>query len=204
MESDVCVDNYARNNVGLNSRQLQVLIGREVRKYRRKHEITATELAHAAGISLGMLSKIEKGIISPSLGTLHSLSEALAVPISALLRRAQAERTAVFTKCVSSNAGEKSSIIIEAISSVDGFAVHPLILTFTSENLNKSSEICSEAGIKFIFILDGKMEYNHGDKTYDMATGDSLQFDAIISHGPKRLNSSIVKCLSILSVDRNN
>lgn len=202
MGSDVCVHNYNRNNVGLNSRQLQLLIGREVRKYRRKHEITATELAHAAGISLGMLSKIEKGIISPSLGTLHSLSEALAVPISALLRRAQAERTAVFTKCVSSNAGNKSPDI--TISSVDGFVVHPFILTLTPENFNKSSEILYESGIKFIFILDGELEYHHGDKTYDMATGDSLQFDAIIPHGPNRLNSSRVKYLSILSFDRNN
>ncbi|WP_267322027.1 helix-turn-helix domain-containing protein [Aminobacter sp. MET-1] len=175
-----------------------------MRKYRRKHEITATELAHAAGISLGMLSKIEKGIISPSLGTLHSLSEALAVPISALLRRAQAERTAVFTKCVSSIAGDKYAHVIETISSVDGFVFQPLIITLTHDNFNKSSEILSEAGIKFIFIFDGEMEYNHGDKIYDMATGDSLQFDAIIPHGPKRLNSSRVKYLSILSVDRNN
>src|SRR5690348_11330902 len=52
---------------------LEMAIGHEVRAYRKKLGITVTDLAAATGISLGMLSKIENGNISPSLTTLQSL-----------------------------------------------------------------------------------------------------------------------------------
>ena len=49
---------------------LEVAIGREVRAFRKKLGITVADLAVATDISLGMLSKIENGITSPSLTTL--------------------------------------------------------------------------------------------------------------------------------------
>src|SRR5690348_1516224 len=50
----------ARDNI------LEVAIGREVRNFRNKLGIKISDLADAAGISLGMLSKIENGMTSPS------------------------------------------------------------------------------------------------------------------------------------------
>ncbi|TIX06799.1 MAG: helix-turn-helix transcriptional regulator, partial [Mesorhizobium sp.] len=50
---------------------LEVAIGREVRAFRKKLGITVADLAAATDISLGMLSKIENGITSPSLTTLQ-------------------------------------------------------------------------------------------------------------------------------------
>ncbi|TIP37391.1 MAG: helix-turn-helix transcriptional regulator, partial [Mesorhizobium sp.] len=48
---------------------LEVAIGHEVRAFRKKLGITVADLAAATDISLGMLSKIENGITSPSLTT---------------------------------------------------------------------------------------------------------------------------------------
>jgi transcriptional regulator with XRE-family HTH domain len=47
-------------------------------------ERTGAELARAAGISTGMLSKIETGQISPSLTTIEALAAALNVPVATL------------------------------------------------------------------------------------------------------------------------
>ena len=66
---------------------LEIAIGHEVRSYRKKLGLTVADLATASGISLGMLSKIENGNISPSLGTLQSLSRALGVPVTTFFRR---------------------------------------------------------------------------------------------------------------------
>jgi predicted transcriptional regulator len=59
---------------------LETAIGHEVSTYRKKLGITVTDLAAATGVSIGMLSKIENGNISPSLTTLQTLSRALGVP----------------------------------------------------------------------------------------------------------------------------
>jgi len=53
--------------------QLEVSIGRRVKLLRQRLQLTATELAAEAGLSPGMLSKIENGGTSPSLSTLKAL-----------------------------------------------------------------------------------------------------------------------------------
>ena len=61
---------------------LEVSIGRRVRHLRQRLQLTATELAAEAGLSPGMLSKIENGGTSPSLSTLRALARALNVPMT--------------------------------------------------------------------------------------------------------------------------
>ena len=53
-------------------------------------------LADAAGLSQGMLSKIETGQTSPSLGTLASLAETLAVPLSSFFSAGERSRDVSF------------------------------------------------------------------------------------------------------------
>ena len=77
---------------------LEMAIGHEVRAYRKKLGITVTDLASATGVSVGMLSKIENGNISPSLTTLQTLSKALGVPITAFFRGFEEPRSATFVK----------------------------------------------------------------------------------------------------------
>ena len=60
---------------------LEVAIGREVRAYRRKQEVTVAELSQMTGLSIGMLSKIENGNTSPSL-TMYDLPSARILPAS--------------------------------------------------------------------------------------------------------------------------
>ena len=66
---------------------LELSIGREVRNFRKKINMTVAELAKLAGLSAGMLSKIENGMTSPSLATLQALSRALHVPVTAFFRK---------------------------------------------------------------------------------------------------------------------
>ena len=71
---------------------LEVAIGREVRAFRRRQEVTVAELAATTGLSIGMLSKIENGNTSPSLTTLQTLANALSVPLTSFFRRFEERR----------------------------------------------------------------------------------------------------------------
>src|SRR5579862_7147349 len=63
---------------------IEASIGSEVRRLRKSLDLTVAGLAAAAGISTGMLSKIENGGISASLASLDALAKALNVPITQL------------------------------------------------------------------------------------------------------------------------
>jgi len=57
-------------------------IGSQVRSLRRKLDLTGAELADQAGLSAGMLSKIENGVVSASIESLDALARALNVPLT--------------------------------------------------------------------------------------------------------------------------
>ena len=56
------------------------MLGDQIRAIRKRQEITLKELAEKAGLSIGYISQIERGLTDPSLSTLRKISAALGVP----------------------------------------------------------------------------------------------------------------------------
>src|ERR1700679_260470 len=77
---------------------LEESLGAQIRLLRRRADLTGAELATSAGISLGMLSKIENGQISPSLATLQAVCGALNVPLSHLFSTFEERRGSSLVK----------------------------------------------------------------------------------------------------------
>lgn len=66
---------------------LELAIGRQVKEFRTRQHITVADLARQAGLSTGMLSRVENGQTSPSLLTLRALAKAPDVPVTSLFRQ---------------------------------------------------------------------------------------------------------------------
>ncbi|MDQ6433273.1 XRE family transcriptional regulator [Mesorhizobium sp. LHD-90] len=184
---------------------LEVAIGREVRTLRKKLGVTVADLASAANISLGMLSKIENGNTSPSLTTLQALSRALGVPLTTFLRRFEEERTAVFVKSGEgvdverrgTRAGHQYRLLGYVGSAATGVVVEPYLITLT-----EGSDVFptfQHDGMEFLYMLEGEVIYRHGSNLYYIAPGDSLFFDADAPHGPEELKKLPIRYLSIIS-----
>lgn len=183
---------------------LEVAIGREVRAFRKKLGITMAELATATSISLGMLSKIENGITSPSLTTLQSLSRALGVPVTAFLRRFEEDHSAVFVKAGEgvdverrgTRAGHQYNLLGHIGYNTSGVIVEPYLITLTEDS--DVFPTFQHEGMEFLYMLDGEVLYRHGSNLYRMTPGDSLFFDADAPHGPEQLTRLPMRYLSII------
>ena len=184
---------------------LEVAIGRELRALRRARGLTARDLAAEAGLSAGMLSKIENGQISPSLGTLATLAHVLSVPLTAFFRGHETVRTAVHVKAGSgldvdrrgTRAGHQYSLLGHIGANASGVTVEPYLITLTA-----ASDVFptfQHEGIEFIHMLEGIVEYRHGDAFYRLEPGDSLFFEADAPHGPERLVDLPARYLSVIS-----
>jgi transcriptional regulator with XRE-family HTH domain len=192
---------------GGNRDSLEAAIGREVRSFRKQLGMTVVELARSAGLSPGMLSKIENGVTSPSLATIKALSEALHVPVTALFRRFEEGTDATFVKTGEgltierrgTRAGHQYQLLGHALGS--SVAVEPYLITLTEKS--DVFPLFQHAGMEFIHVLEGRMTYRHGDKTYPMAPGDSLFFDAQAPHGPDALDKLPIRFLSVISYGRS-
>lgn len=60
----------------------EVALGRKLRLLRRTRDLPLQAVADMTGMSIGLLSQVERGLSSPSVKNLAALSAALAVPIS--------------------------------------------------------------------------------------------------------------------------
>jgi transcriptional regulator with XRE-family HTH domain len=187
---------------------LESKIGNEVRQLRKELELTVAELSTSAGISTGMLSKIETGSISASLGTLNALSKALNVPISRFFRETEEERDCSFVKAGTGvkieRRGTKSGHHYQLLGqSIHGeLGVEPYLIT-----LNEDAEAYSNfrhAGVEMIYMLTGKVRYRHADQTYLMEPGDTLFFDAAARHGPEELVKAPMTYLSVIIYPRRS
>jgi transcriptional regulator with XRE-family HTH domain len=187
---------------------LELSIGREVRDFRKKINMTVAELAKLAGLSAGMLSKIENGMTSPSLATLQSLSRALHVPVTAFFRKFEEERDATFVKAGQgltierrgTRAGHQYQLLGHTMRK--SIAVEPYMITLTEDS--DVFPLFQHAGIEFLYMLEGEVGYRHGSKTYTLTPGDSLYFDADVPHGPEELRKLPIRFLSIITYSRES
>lgn len=181
--------------------QLEVAIGSQVRQFRQDLRMTVAEVAKAAGLSVGMLSKIENGMTSPSLATLRALSVALNVPVTAFFRKYEDQRDASYVPAgkglVIERRGTRAGHEYRLLGHTIGKRVNvePYLIT-----LSEKSEIFplfQHGGVEFIYCLEGEMTYRHGGQTFEMKPGDSLFFDSDVPHGPERLHKLPIRMLSI-------
>ena len=195
---------------GSREKLLEVAIGREVHAFRTKLGITVSDLASAAGLSNGMLSKIENGLISPSLTTLQSLSRALGVPVTSLFRRFEEKRDAVFVKAGEGLAierrgtrnGHQYHLLGHTVDRSSRVVVEPYMITLTAES--DVFPLFQHGGLEFLYMLEGEVAYRHADRLYIMQPGDSLFFDADAPHGPEELRKLPIRFLSIISYARQD
>ncbi len=194
--------------VSARDNRLEISIGRQVRELRRKLDITVIELAKLAGLSQGMLSKIENGSISPSLATLKALSGALNVPVTTLFREHEEQRSVSFVRAGEglkierrgSRAGHQYQLLGHMPHNKN-IIVEPYFITLTEKS--EVFPLFQHSGLEFLYILEGEVGYRHADKIYVLRPGDSLFFDAEAPHGPEELRKLPIRFLSIISYKRS-
>lgn len=183
-------------------KSLEVAIGRQVRGFRKRLNLTVANVAKQAQLSSGMLSKIENGLTSPSLATLNSLANALHVPVTALFRGYEEQRDVTVIKAGEglpierrgSGAGHEYQLLGHTIGKP--YTIEPYVIT-----ISDSSEVFpvfQHAGTELIYMLEGRVTYRHGDRNYLLEPGDSMFFDAEASHGPDEILELPCRYLSII------
>lgn len=187
---------------GPSGEALAIAVGKEIKSLRLSLSMAANQLAEAAGLSNGMLSKIERGSTTPSFATLVGISNALKVPVARLF--ASHEQRADYSlvragKGISvQRRGSKIGLDYELLGHLLSGEkyVEPYLVTLSSES--STSPGFQHTGIEFMYILQGSMVYRYADAIVELRPGDTMVFDANSIHGHERLIETPVKYLSVV------
>jgi len=177
-------------------------LGEQIKALRIAAGKTGGELAAQCGVSSSLLSRVERGLVSPSVETLERLAQGLHVPTSRFFSD-QARRT----DFCHVHAGRGP--VVDRIGAVADYR-YELLGHLLSGNLFVEPYLVTllpdadpyvtfqHPGLKFLYFLSGEVTYRYGAKTVAVKAGDSLLFDATALHGIELIQVQPVSYLSVV------
>lgn len=188
------------------SRALGSYLGSTIRDLRIQLGLTIAEVAERAGISRGMLSKIENAQTATSLDTLEQIANALGVTLSRLFRNynipaggAQLVKSGQGMEVVRRGTRSGHTYHLLAYDQGPHKTFEPFLITLQDPGEQFTS--FEHPGTEFIHILQGCLEYRVGNETYLLEPGDSLTFRGEIPHRPERMHGTPIQFLAIIHYD---
>ena len=181
---------------------LERYLGTTIRELRQRHGLTIAQVSEQAGISRGMLSKIENAQTSTGLDVLNRIANALGVSMSTLFRRfdvpeggAQLVKKGEGMEVVRKGTKRGHTYHLLAYDQGPQKLFEPFLITMDDES--ETFPVFEHQGTEFIHMLKGVIEYRHGQQTYILHPGDTITFQADVPHGPERLIKTPIQFLSI-------
>ena len=161
-------------------------LGARIRQFRKAKGLSLVQISGTSGVSVAMLSHIERGKATPSLKVLDKLRSALGVSMVDLFPpsdgvdearpspvvRAQERRSLEFPEIGLTkqklSPGEKSDL--------------ELLLLVIEPGGGSGPDPWARAGEKAGLVLAGAARLEIGEAVYELGVGDSFQFDASQPH----------------------
>lgn len=184
--------------------EIDIVVGLTVNRLRRERGMTVTSLAESAGISAGMISRIENGQVSPSLGTLDAIAGALSVPVMALLAQGSGKADVYHLKAgggipsrrITSNHAHEYLLLGKHSGPGGSFeAARVRIIREEAGELPRYQH----DGHVFLTVTSGNARYSCGSAEFELAPGDTLSFDAKIEHGVVEIQSPEIEFITVSS-----
>jgi len=182
---------------------LEKSLGSAIRELRQRHRLTLAQVSEQANVSRSMLSKIETGQIMAGLDTLARIARTLGVSMSMLFRNYDVPSGAAQLIKRDSGMevvrrGTKSGHTYKLLAYDQGPAKRFEPFLIEMDEQSESFPTFEHPGTEFIHMLEGTMEYRHGNTVYVLEPGDSLTFEGQILHGPERLINRPIRFLSVI------
>ena len=176
-------------------------IARKIRQIRLQNQLTLQKLAEKTGFTKSYLSMIESGKKSPPIASLSKIASSLEVDITAFFERKMPEEQISLVRD-----GEQEVLVRDG--TVFGYRyeslapakrrkkMEPFIITLPSHS--KEEDRFDHEGEELFYVLDGRINFYYGDKTYKLKKGDCVYFDASIPHRGEGVGKKPAKALVVI------
>lgn len=152
-----------------------------LRELRKSRGFTLQDLADRSGLSVAMLSQVERGISDPSLDALRRLAAALDVTLTDIFRPADPVDVALVPRdrrvTISAPSGR---IAYTRIS--PGFGTAEVLEGALGAGEASSETPWAHDAEESILVLDGSLVVEVGLAQYRLSEGDSCLFDSRLPH----------------------
>lgn len=176
----------------LSHRLREYAVGPKLRALRLRKKIGLVELGRHTGLSAAMISKLERGILYPTLPTLLRIALVFGVGLDHFFTAAARKSFGIVRRAERTRFSEKLG------GREVAWEFECLDFTATERKLNaywvKFASVAKprpheHAGAEFIHVLKGTLLLKLGAEEHELAEGDSMYFDASQPHSYSRLGA---------------
>ncbi|MEX1043987.1 MAG: XRE family transcriptional regulator [Acidimicrobiia bacterium] len=151
---------------------------------KRKGRFTVKQLAAASGVSIGVLSEVERGLGNPSYKTLHKIAEALGVQIGQLVDDAggHRSRSGVVRAAERTRLQFGSEGLVYELLTPDLHGRLEMLQTRIPAGFDNLTNPFRHEGEECVLVLEGLLAVTLAGETHELATGDAITYDASQPH----------------------
>ena len=177
--------------------------GDRIRRIREERGLSTKDLSSRTGIDITALVRIESGETIPALGQLVRLGRALDMKMGYLISPGIDKPMTVVHKDERrpvSRYGETKSMLCGysyeslAPEKADRF-MEPFIVTLVP---TEAEDFSTHAGQEFLYVLEGEIKVQVGDRTDFLKPGDAAYYDSVEPHFVRCVGTSPAQILAVL------
>jgi quercetin dioxygenase-like cupin family protein len=166
-------------------------LGDRIRLMRERQHLDIKELAEKTGYSQGYLTKIEQGKLSPPVGTLISISRALAVDSKTLLSEEKKKRRKGYIKRTKAYAYRSLT--------PDAEDKHLWAYLVALEPKKQHEMVAyKHEGEEFMYVLEGRVQVTVGEEAYELKKGQTIHFNSGVTHNLRNLSGKDSKLIVVV------
>ena len=184
----------------------ELQIGQTIRELRQKHRMTLQDLSQATELSKPLLSQIENDQVIPPLATLLRIAKSLRVPLQTFFEEEDNTQKCLVVRAGDadrmhrrpSHGGAPQPYFYHSLAYGKKHKhMEPFLVEFDPAHTEQSQPV-RHPGEEFFYILEGRVELNHGNDTYILEAGDSVYWDSNEPHSLKALGDRIARGIAVL------
>ena len=161
-------------------------LGRRIRDLRSKAGMTLTELSKATGVSIGTLSQLERGLVSPTVRTVYTVAAALGVMPAWLIDPSQNVAKSTESQYIV-RAAQRSRLldiggVCKDIASPTASERLRGFFMVIQPGSSSGSQPYSHKGEEIGFLLSGTLELQIEGETFSLNEGDCFAFPSSKPH----------------------
>jgi len=178
-------------------------IGKNLKALRQGMGLSQKSLAGASGLSPTLISRIEGGLVMPSIATLQEIADRLKSDIGYFFKEKETKSYVITrkgTRKVSqAKRGPKGKVTYGLELLAEGMEnpfMEPCIVTEYAR-AGEEFQLARHDGQEFIYVLEGKLELTLGEEKFTLNEGDAAYFLGEIPHGGKSLGKRTARTLNV-------
>lgn len=180
-----------------------IVVGPRIRALREAMDLSLRDLADRTGVSAPMLSQVERGETSPTLAVATKIAAGLELSLSQLLRLDEADTVSVVRADDrlkgGTNRGHRYEVLTPALPGQRAEVSEHTLKPGTATGGPGDPPMHEPGSRETAIVLHGSVELICDGVEYELHEGDSVTFDADLSHHFENTGRGEARFLSVIA-----